>query len=227
MIKLYSLLKDGNRQLSPHFKVREFAPKWHGKPDGDLVKIDETLILLLEKLSDRVKNSPISINDGYRTEKFDRYLTGKAGQHTTGKAADIQCSGFTSYQLAELAEGIGFNGIGIINERAIHVDTRAVKCFFIENGTKAGREKIVSTFVTKKGKWMKNTIGWWYENADGSYPKAAFQVIDGRSYYFDGSGYAVKGCREVGGKLYWFADRSQGMVKECQLIKTDGFGVVI
>lgn len=154
-IKTYSASKDGNTFLSPHFQVKEFRPYWNGKPDGDVVKIDEDLIERLELLSDCVNNKAIHVSDGYRTEAFDKYLTGKAGQHTTGRAADIYVNGISSETLAVLAEACGFRGVGIINSRAIHVDTRIsdkVVCFR-ENGTKAGTETVTNSFL-RQANWL-------------------------------------------------------------------------
>lgn len=37
--------------------------------------------------------------------------------------------------------------------------------------------------------WQKNSTGWWYQNADGSYPANKWQQIDNVWYYFDERGY--------------------------------------
>jgi hypothetical protein len=158
-IKTYSVERDGETFLSPHFQVKEFRPRWHGVPDGDIVKIDDELIERLELLSDCVNNAPIHISDGYRTERFDIALTGKAGQHTTGRAADIYVNGVTSEALCVLAEACGFRGIGTINSKCIHVDTREsnrVVCFR-ENGTKAGSETVITSFFNQ-AKWLHPVI---------------------------------------------------------------------
>ena len=42
MIKTYSNKRDGNKQLSPHFKVREFAEQCN-----DEIKIDDRLLPFL------------------------------------------------------------------------------------------------------------------------------------------------------------------------------------
>ena len=150
-IKVYSAEREGEKQLSPHFKVKEFRPKRNGKPDGDVVKIDTELIKKLELLSDCVNNAPIYVNSGYRTEAYDIALTGKAGQHTTGRAADIRVNGVSSETLAVLAEACGFTGIGTINSSSIHVDTRLsdrVVCFR-ENGTKKGTETVIKSFFNQ------------------------------------------------------------------------------
>lgn len=37
--------------------------------------------------------------------------------------------------------------------------------------------------------WQKDERGQWYQKADGTYPKATWELIDGTYYYFDDSGY--------------------------------------
>ena len=63
--------------------------------------------------------------------------------------------------------------------------------------------------------WQKDNKGWWYRNADGtyptnnwqqvngSYPKNDWQRIDGKWYYFDSVGYMVTGWIEWNGKYYY------------------------
>ena len=47
------------------------------------------------------------------------------------------------------------------------------------------------------GQWQQDSIGWWYQNDDGSYPANTWQWIDGNrdglaeSYYFDSNGYCL------------------------------------
>ena len=42
------------------------------------------------------------------------------------------------------------------------------------------------------GKWKKNDTGWWYENADGSYPQSEWKKINGSWYYFGNDGYMLE-----------------------------------
>lgn len=51
--------------------------------------------------------------------------------------------------------------------------------------------------------WQKNSTGWWWENADGSYPANAWKQINGTWYYFDGSGYMTTGWQKVGDTWYY------------------------
>lgn len=51
--------------------------------------------------------------------------------------------------------------------------------------------------------WIKDNIGWWYKNADGSYPKKRWLKLDAW-YYFNENGYAVTGWRKIEGRWYFF-----------------------
>lgn len=158
-INEYSFSRDGNTKLSTHFKVKEFKANRGGKLDGDKILIAEELIQRLELLSDCVNNAPIIVTDGYRTPEYDKILTGKAGQHTTGRAADIYVNGIDAETLCVLAEACGFRGIGTINSRCIHVDVResdSVVCFR-ENGTKKGTETIIKSFFNDAS-WLHTVV---------------------------------------------------------------------
>ena len=79
MIKTYSNKRDGNKQLSPHFKVREFAEQ-----GNDEIKIDDRLLPLLEAIYAALDCTKIIITSGYRTDR-------NASRHAEGRAADINC----------------------------------------------------------------------------------------------------------------------------------------
>lgn len=57
--------------------------------------------------------------------------------------------------------------------------------------------------VTTVG-WHEDSIGRWYQNADGTYFINGFQEIDGVMYSFDGNGYMQTGWVEKGVKDYYF-----------------------
>lgn len=51
---------------------------------------------------------------------------------------------------------------------------------------------MVSMSITAfAGEWKQDTIGWWYENDDGSYPVNTWKEVDGKHYYFNESGYVL------------------------------------
>lgn len=69
--KQYSLAKDGAKQLSPAFKVREFRCR-----DGsDAIMIDQTLVVLLQAIREHF-NKPITITSGYRTATHNTAVGG-------------------------------------------------------------------------------------------------------------------------------------------------------
>ena len=130
-IKQYSLAKDGAKQLSPAFKVREFRCR-----DGsDAIMIDQTLVVLLQAIREHF-NKPITITSGYRTAAHNKSVGGaKSSQHLLGKAADIQVADTTVEAVAAYAESLmpDWGGVGrypVKSGRAkgwVHVDTRPNK----------------------------------------------------------------------------------------------------
>ena len=123
-VKVYSLAKDGSKQLSAHFKVREFACS-----DGsDAVFISPELVEILEKIRAHF-GRPVHINSAYRTPAKNKAVGGAAqSQHMYGLAADITIQGVTPSQIASYAETLlpGTGGIGIYKSFC-HVEVRKTK----------------------------------------------------------------------------------------------------
>lgn len=123
MVRTYSLKVDGDKQLSPHFKVREFRCN-----DGsDKILISDELVQLLEKIRSHF-GKPVIITSGYRTESYNRKCGGaKQSQHLYGIAADIQINSVDPLKICRYAEILmpGHGGIGYYVDRFTHVDVRA------------------------------------------------------------------------------------------------------
>lgn len=123
-IKAYSKAKDGNKNLSTNFKVKEFACT-----DGsDPIFIDSDLVNVLQKIRTHFGKS-VTITSAYRTPTKNKAVGGATySQHLYGKAADIKVSGVTPKNVAKYAETILKNtgGIGIYST-FVHIDTRAAK----------------------------------------------------------------------------------------------------
>lgn len=65
--------------------------------------------------------------------------------------------------------------------------------------------KLRNAITRGEGAWKKNSIGWWWEYEDGSYPASEWMKISSVWYWFKSSGYAA--CNEwekVNGKWYYF-----------------------
>lgn len=62
-----------------------------------------------------------------------------------------------------------------------------------------------ATASANGGSWQRDSVGWWYKNSNGSYPKNNWQRIDGKWYYFDGRGYIIHSKWEyINGHWYYF-----------------------
>lgn len=133
-IKEYSLRKDGAKQLSPAFRVREFRCR-----DGtDAVLIDEELVVVLQCIREHF-GRPVHITSGYRTAAHNAAVGGsKSSQHLLGRAADLWVEGTTVEAVATYAESLLVNrgGIGRYPKDAkhstrttgwVHIDTRLGK----------------------------------------------------------------------------------------------------
>lgn len=123
-VQVYSKNKDGSKQLSKNFKVREFACS-----DGtDTIFVSQELVDVLQKIRDHF-GKPLIINSGYRTEAKNRAVGGaQYSQHKYGTAADIRISGVSQKRIADYAEELLPNsgGIGIYSS-FVHIDVRETK----------------------------------------------------------------------------------------------------
>lgn len=124
-IKQFSLIKDGETQLSNNFKVKEFKCK-----DGyDTILIDLTLVNYLQKIRDYF-NKPVIINSAYRTTAYNAKVGGATkSKHLYGMACDIKINGVAPKVIAAYAETLGILGIGLYDS-FVHVDTRTTKSFW-------------------------------------------------------------------------------------------------
>ena len=51
---------------------------------------------------------------------------------------------------------------------------------------------LVIPSMATTAQWKRNDRGWWYEEANGSYPTATWKLINNKWYYFDGIGYMAE-----------------------------------
>ena len=123
-IKAYSKKKDGNKKLSTHFRVKEFACT-----DGsDPIFVDSDLVNILQKVRTHF-GAAVTITSAYRTPGKNKAVGGETySQHLYGRAADIKVKGVSPKKVAAYAETLLKNkgGIGIYST-FVHVDVRATK----------------------------------------------------------------------------------------------------
>ena len=51
---------------------------------------------------------------------------------------------------------------------------------------------VMPVMAANEAQWKRNDKGWWYEEANGTYPTNAWKLIKDKWYYFDGVGYMVE-----------------------------------
>lgn len=71
---------------------------------------------------------PITITSGARCPSYNKRIGGaESSQHTQGKAFDMIIPPSDEWEVIRIAQAVGFKGIGIANNRFIHVDDRDSK----------------------------------------------------------------------------------------------------
>ena len=60
--------------------------------------------------------------------------------------------------------------------------------------------------------WQKDSKGWWYRLADGSYPKSKWLKVNGDWYYFNSDGYMRTGWLKYKNNWYYLDDTSGKMI---------------
>lgn len=128
-IKIYSKLTDGNKSLSPNFKVKEFACQ-----DGS-----DTIVLHTDFVVDKLQKirshfgKPITINSAYRNPTHNKKVGGASSSyHVKGRAFDIVVKDVSPNEVAKYAQSIGIKGI-IRYSWGVHIDSRAIKYFAVDN----------------------------------------------------------------------------------------------
>ena len=124
-VKVYSLAAEGAKQITPHFKVREFACS-----DGsDPVFISTTLVDILENI--RVHfGAAVHIHSGYRTVSFNSSLkdSSKKSQHMFGLAADLHVDGHSHQEVYNyVCQLLGDHGGVGLYSWGVHIDVRTNK----------------------------------------------------------------------------------------------------
>lgn len=122
-VKTYSLKKDGNKQITEHFRVREFAQK-----DGfeDEVKVDLKLVYWLELIRDSFQK-PIIITSAYRTKSYNQKIGGVlSSYHVKGMAVDFRIRDVDPKEVYEKLNTWWSGGLGQYRTFT-HIDTRDYK----------------------------------------------------------------------------------------------------
>ncbi len=166
------------------------------------------------------KHSVAWINVMRQIKHFSNYgtfLTADNGNILKGNPVYFDWNGDGTWDHATICVGRNSNGIAIIDSHTRDLYHSVYSyASYKKLGTIQLRDSGSATATSVSGSWQKNSIGWWYKNADGSYPKSTFQSIGGKTYYFDSNGYMKAGWLHLGEEYYYFGSdgvMSTGFVK--------------
>lgn len=136
-------------KITPNFSLEEFMCKCGCKK----ALINERLVERLQLICYKT-GKPMYISSGYRCPAHDMKTGGIQGAHSKGLAADVRVEGYTSKQLAAIAEDFYFGGIGLIDDNYVHLDIRDEGDYYDSHGTKQthwfGDERTNANFTTFK-----------------------------------------------------------------------------
>lgn len=140
MVNTYSLKVNGNQNVSPNFRIKEFKCK-----DGsDTILLDSSFVISkLQKIRDHF-DKPVVINSAYRTPTYNKKVGGASNSyHTKGMAFDIVIKGVDLDEICKYAQSIGVLGI-IRYNTFVHIDSRE-KLYFARNNN--GKVTKVASFL--------------------------------------------------------------------------------
>lgn len=133
-ISYYDLAQDGEKFLSPHFQIKEFADPsdYERVPFPTTIPIHDKLPEILEKIYNNFGCTRGSINSGYRSPEADISVGGSGGgPHTAGIAVDVYfyrgSEPIPSRLVACFLKDLGIKGIGLNcggNSYGTHFDMR-------------------------------------------------------------------------------------------------------
>lgn len=142
-----------------------------------LVQKFETIYEYLDKTEKGVKS--VNITSGYRCPRHSVAVGGSATDaHTKGIAADfyaIDKNGkrWASRELAAVCEHLGFSGIGVIDETAVHADIRTTDNYV--NGHWFGNEMTHNDNIQTWAEYLPKQVS-------SKKTKEVTLVIDGGTY---------------------------------------------
>lgn len=161
------------------------------------------LELHMDSASPSARGGHVIINQGFAPDAYDNALAKFIGSYFPGRSELISKRGDLANPARAAARGI--------NYRLLEV------CFITNSGDLAKfngnldaiAKGILGAFgigaSAGKAEWVKDSKGWWYRRADGSWPKSKWEKIAGDWYWFGSDGYAVSSCcKLIGGKWYAF-----------------------
>ena len=158
--------------------------------------------LHMDSASASARGGHVVIKGSFNPDSYDLALASFIGAMFPGRANRIvgrndlanpkraAAKGY-NYRLVEFGFITNATDVSIFNSNLDAIARGVLSCFGINTNT---------------AKWVLDNVGWWYQRADGSYPKSQWLLLD-CYYYFNDKGYALANeWLSYGGNWYWLKD---------------------
>ena len=139
-------------------------------------------------------------------KQYGSFMSANNGNLLAGNPIYFDWNGDSTYDHATICVGRNNSGTAILDSHTkdlYHATwtnwsfSKAATIQLRKSGTSASTS-------SEGGYWKQNSVGWWYEYADGSYLTSCWKKIDNSWYYFNSSGYALKGLQKLGSDYFYF-----------------------
>lgn len=207
------------------------------------VKIDSTtvrLTLALPSLSESVGEiTEANWTDNHLASWNEAYNAGNYQVKLYRDDKSVGTTQTTTEPYLDMASRMTKEGYYHFKVRAVNVVKSENVSEWLESGTiylskeqadqnKALYGTAVNNSYTEPGQamqpqtgWNKNSVGWWYLNADGTYPASSWQYINDKWYFFNSQGYMQTGWI-LWNHQYYYCDTTNGdMLSNC--MTPDGY----
>ena len=147
-------------------------------------------------------------------KKYGSFLNANNGNLIKGNPIYFDWNGDGVYDHATICVGRNNSGTAILDSHTKDLyHATWTNWSFKKAGTIQLRTSGTASSTSSEGGTFKtNSTGKYYVYPDGSRIKNCFKTIDGKKYYFNKSGYVVKGLQKIG-DYYYFFNTSSGVMK--------------
>ena len=154
-------------------------------------------------------------------KQYGSFMSANNGNLLAGNPIYFDWNGDSTYDHATICVGRNNSGTAILDSHTKDLYHAAWNNWsFSKAATIQLHKSGSSSSTSSEGIWKKNSVGWWYEYADGSYLKSCWKKINNVWYYFNAKGYALTGLQKIGSHYFYFDPVSCAM--KTGWVKTGG-----
>lgn len=163
------------------------------------------LELHMDAASASAKGGHVIIKSGFNADAYDTALADFISSEFPGRAEKIVKRSNLSNPYRAAAHGINYRLVEVC-----FITNDADRAKFIKDMDNIARGILGCFGIGPSGTadgagWRQDSRGWWWRDADGSYPISEWRDIGGIWYWFNDDGYAAQGeCLRIGYKWYAF-----------------------